>query len=76
MNGPWFRPLGSPPLMFLTAQVSAGIGFPVGRKRVENALILQVVPGDLGLDLTRGRWVAAFEDLWGIQTSCRTSVST
>lgn len=31
-------------------------------------MILQVVPGDLGLDLTRGRWGAAFEDLWGLQS--------
>ena len=37
MNGPWFRPLGGSPLMFLTSRALAGLGFAVGRKGVENA---------------------------------------
>lgn len=75
MNGPSIRPLGVSPLIFLTAQALAGLAFQLAETEWKMHFILQVVPGDLGLDLTKGRGDPALGTFGGSRASCETPTS-
>lgn len=72
LNGPSFGPLGLSPLIFLTAQALAGLAFQLAETAWKMHFILQVVPGDLGLDLTKGRGEPALGTFGGSRASCKT----
>lgn len=72
MNGPSFGPLGVSPLIFLTAQALAGLAFQLAETAWKMHFILQVVPGDLGLDLTKGRGEPALGTFEGSRANYKT----